>query len=769
MTSYQSKLKLLINNLYPLTFIFFFFFSVSKADISCEGLNTKINKLNLIEINFKKNRKWITNLYEKYTLSKFHEKELNSSFFLNKKYKQYFKANINFYFNDNINCTLPASIRTHGDYNDHIDYIDGNIISSLKVKLEKGNINNIVSFVLFLPDTRKGDNEIFLTNFFRELGFMAPRTTYKNVLLNTRKHKFIFQEFIGKEFIENNQKIEGPIIEGHEVFELLPNNISSPEARHEFAQKKPYLSRVSNSEWIKDSDEKFIASLNAINAMNLIYMKDPSLIKDKSEVSSVLDIDHTLLSKFENKKNNIFEALMSASNSTHGLSRDDRRFYYDSIYDEFNYIYYDGSSFILTDYKTDPDSITGKSKLGAEDAIHLIDTLDINLFKEKLRNGGIKINEYNFELIIESIVKRLEKIKKSNIKKKDYLLKKSFFNNYQNNFYKDEKLIFIDYQEIENDYKFIFTQCDIKIKNCEILDNLNLEDRKKILDLSFKNNSKERRNIYVNKSLDEYKDGSIKRKKIGIKDFKNINTNDGILIATNKYVSLKIDDENKELIINNLSWQARTVIYKSVLKNWKIKMNNSNIENMLEPKIFNKNNLTGCLTIIDSELNNVSIYADDSKCEDSVNFIRSNGLVKNISIKNSIRDALDADFSNLYFENIYIKNSFNDCLDFSYGDYNLKNVEVDNCSDKGISVGEKSEFKAVNVIIKNSDTGIASKDSSNTSIENLKIFQTKTCLAAYKKKQEFDGGYLNVNKFNCDYYQKKINKDLFSSILINNQ
>ncbi len=791
MISHLSKLKLLINRLYPLLLIFFFLSSVAKADISCEGLDTSLRKLNLIEINFKKNRKWITNLFEHYTLSELHKRQWNINFFLDKKYKKRFKADIKFFFDDNNNCTLPASIRTHGDYTDHISYSDGNIISSLNVKLEKGNINNIVRFLLFLPETRKNDNEIFLSTLMSELGFLSPRTAYKNVLLNSHKQKFIFQEYIGKEFLENNQKVEGPIIEGHEVFEKLPNDARNSKTRTGFAEKKPYLSRVSNGQWVKDSDEKFIASLNALNAMNLVYMKDPTIIRGKYTVTSVMEIDPTLFSKIENKKNNMFEAIMSSLDSTHNLTRDDRRFYFDPIYDEFNNIYYDGSSFILTDYTTDPllydfeiaktytrykkknlnwhPTISEKAKLGADDAINLIKSLDISKLEEKLKNRGLEINEYNIDLVIQAILKRLNKIKKANTETKEYILEKSFFKKFKKYFYTNEKLIFIDYEEAENGYKFLFTQCDIKLENCETLNNLSSKDRQKIINLSFKNNLKEKRNIYVNRSLGDYKDGILKREKTGIKGFNNFISSDGILIATNKHANLKIDDENKELTINNLSWQARTVIYKSVVKNWKIKMNNSGIEKNLDLKIFNKNNLTGCLTIIDSELNNVSIFTDNSKCEDSVNFIRSNGNLNYISIKNSIRDSLDADFSNLDFENIYIKNSYNDCLDFSYGNYNLKYAELNNCSDKGISIGEKSELKADNVIIKNSDTGIASKDSSNTLIENLKIFQTKTCLAAYKKKQEFDGGYLKVNKFDCDNFQKKINKDSVSSVLISNK
>ena len=53
----------------------------------------------------------------------------------------------------------------------------------------------------------------------------------------------------------------------------------------------------------------------------------------------------------------------------------------------------------------------------------------------------------------------------------------------------------------------------------------------------------------------------------------------------------------------------------------------------------------------------------------------------------------------------------------------------------------------------------------NTDDVNLKNF--KTCVAAYKKKQEFNGGYLEINNMNCENYYKEVNIDVNSKILKN--
>lgn len=197
-------------------------------------------------------------------------------------------------------------------------------------------------------------------------------------------------------------------------------------------------------------------------------------------------------------------------------------------------------------------------------------------------------------------------------------------------------------------------------------------------------------------------------------------------------------------------------------------MQSSKINTNKEINIFNKNNLTGCLTIIDTEIENVSLEINGSQCEDAVNFIRSNGSLKNIYIENTMKDSLDADFSDLNFKNILIKNSNNDCLDFSYGNYSIDYAAVDRCYDKGISVGEKSNVKVTRALIQNTNIGIASKDSSDVKINKLQIKNTDTCISAYKKKQEFDGGAIDIKNFKCTNFIKKINKDLFSSIYIKN-
>ena len=234
--------------------------------------------------------------------------------------------------------------------------------------------------------------------------------------------------------------------------------------------------------------------------------------------------------------------------------------------------------------------------------------------------------------------------------------------------------------------------------------------------------------------------------------------NDGVKIND-------VDYENKIINITQLNNKGKIIFTGKEIDSWSI-----NFEGLINDfSINNFRNLTGCITFIDLKVKNISINSNGGSCEDSINFIRVNGTVKNFNSKNSISDSLDNDFSKIIFENINIKNSQNDCLDFSYGNYIILNGIFNKCGDKAISVGETSNVEIENVIINNSIIGIASKDNSSTKVLNGKIRNVEVCISSYKKKQEFSGGIINFKNLDCANFLKRTEKDKFSKIIINNK
>ena len=165
-------------------------------------------------------------------------------------------------------------------------------------------------------------------------------------------------------------------------------------------------------------------------------------------------------------------------------------------------------------------------------------------------------------------------------------------------------------------------------------------------------------------------------------------------------------------------------------------------------------------------MKNIKISASDSNCEDALNFINSNGSIQEVIIKNSFSDALDVDFSKLNIKEMQIFNARNDCADFSYGKYKLIDLKFINCGDKAVSIGEASNVEIKEVFINESKCGIATKDSSILYLHKASIENIETCLTAYNKKQEFSGGIIKVKEINCKNYSKKLDKDNFSEILL---
>ena len=95
--------------------------------------------------------------------------------------------------------------------------------------------------------------------------------------------------------------------------------------------------------------------------------------------------------------------------------------------------------------------------------------------------------------------------------------------------------------------------------------------------------------------------------------------------------------------------------------------------------------------------------------------------------------------------------------------YKISNASLADSEDKGISVGESSNFGSLN-INNDSNIAVASKDDSKTIIKNLEANNVNLCLAAYNKK-EFQGSRIEVSNFNCRNYKER-ETDKQSSIIL---
>ena len=749
----------------------------------CKDSNFFNGEIQSIKIDFHEEKKFITKVSRYYISSK-QEKSLRKK--INKKKRHKAKI-IVFYDNGNF-CEYKAKIRMHGDGLDHIKLINGTPTSSLNVRLENGNIKNITRFILFLPNSRNYDNEIFTTTFFKHLNFLSPRTFKINAKVHNNNVNYIFQESLKKEFLEFNNRIEGPILESKE--DMDKSNLE--------------MSRVSNIEWIKDNKNKYQISLNSIKDYNFSLLKSYKFRKIAGD--ETIRLDRLDFAEEEFEMISTFDALMYALGAAHGLSYDDRRFYYDPIFSVFEPIYYDGNSNILSRINYDFTSgkfkkklkswklikdphlnissnldrpevnryrnptVTYSAKYGAVKANDLVKKIDINLLlNELIKNGFTSITYQELKKLISYITFRLDLISTAEVYDKNIELEGSLYLKYENKMKLQES--------INDDFKLIFKkneknsvldgnieECNYQLSFCKKY----LISKKEVNKLLEQKKLNSKKSIFLNFTKNNYKSGNLNKNKETVKNnFKEIKISDNLKIYVNKDVQVSFDKKKKIIDLNYFSNLGRTIIFDSKIDTWTIKMNN--LSKNKNNEFDNIYNLTGCLTLIDSSIKNIKIFGNNFNCEDTVNLIRSNGSLNYIEIKNAKSDALDADFSQLTFKNLDISNSYNDCLDLSFGNYTIESTNLKKCGDKSISIGEKSNISINNLKTENSNTGIAVKDSSYANINNVFMSNLDTCLSVYNKKQEFNGGTLKIKNFKCQNTKNKIYKDSRSILVIENE
>lgn len=688
-------------------------------------------KIKNLSIDILDQRKWHKNLYRAILEE--------DRVFLKKKYKKRFKAKLILYYSAKQKCELNAMVRLHGDESQH--YVKSP--PSLSVKIKDGNLNNFTDFILFRPDSKGADDEIFTSTLAKYLGFISPDTFYVNVSFNGKIFKYLLQERAAKELIESFKMREGPLLEGDERH-VYDEKIDQKEI---FKMAKG-LVRMDNSNWAIKSKSNLDISLNILENLNYVYQDHLINLNNNStkyfyNFDLIKNISDESLEKLE-----MYHVFLYSIKGVHGLVYHNRKFYFDYINNIIHPIFYDTDSRILTfkkkaNFKLKKELILEKDLSDrVNELLYLIDNISIDIFRKELEIKGLKISE-------EKILKTFLRIKNnlniiSNLEIKNNLAKqnKRLFETVG-----DLKHINIGFY---NKKTKILEYCDLYLNSCE-KEMLSSKNLKKLVEqrLRTKNNVDI---VFVSNDKVEYKKNTLK----------------GINSIENKYSKVRLDDfnvyfknalieknlEEKVLKIKAQSPNDIVVISGKKVEDWKIYYNGFYpTKTFLYPFGF-----TGCLNILAKEISIKEIKVSNANCEDAVNFIRTTGDVKNLQIDNSFSDGIDADFSNINFKNIIINKSLNDCADFSYGNYSIENINVKNCGDKGVSVGEASNVNIQNLKAYNSNIGVASKDSSNVNLKSADFFEVESCISIYNKKNEFNSASLKMqNNLYCKnklYVQK---------------
>jgi len=394
-----------------LLFFFLFFilncsFSLANIEPYCNNIipQNSLHKIDetppkIIEIKLQENRKWQKNIYEMIKSI-----SINSWVNIPKKYKKKFDATILVKFNNEIKCSFKARIRQHGDISDHIEVVRGHINQSLDVDLKTGHINGITDFKLFIPKTRKNpEDEIILTELLREFGFLAPRTSFVKVKRDNQIYKMLFQEKNEKEFLEYHKRREGPIFAGDQKY-LYDDSYGLGMYGVELQ-----LPRQTNAKWATKSLQHENISLHALTKLSKFYLLNKYKYNgaNHSLPGIHLSLDNNLLAPNNPNqilKLDIWNVIIFAANGHHGLGPHNRKFYWNSINNYFEPVYYDGDLNIDDDYR---------ERTGME-----ISNLPQDNFLNGIKAAKIKIKQINIENFFKKIKFRRSSLSKNQVKKK---------------------------------------------------------------------------------------------------------------------------------------------------------------------------------------------------------------------------------------------------------------------------------------------------------------------------------------------------------------
>ena len=655
-----------------------------------------------------------------------------------KALRKNFRANVIVEYNFG-SCTYKAKVKQNGDMRDHIDFQDGGKpIRSLTVKLKDGNILNAVNFKLLIPETRNNLNEILGSIIMRELNFISPETFQVKVNLNNVETLMLFQENAKKELLERNLRREGPIFEGDESI-LWSEGMNGLEKLVQIS-----LSRLTNPKWFLKGESSQQIVIHSYLQLQRAYL-------EKTSQYFVLP-NKKSLKKFED-----FSFLNIAMNGSYGLLDNNRRFYFNSLTDQFEPIYYDGNLQFLE---------LKENNLDKKKAISIAGTMRV--FTEELEfSKNYKfphIDKFEGQNFIKKISKKFEKRVIGNDANKNIFLKKSIFNLKKNLIYLEKYLngretyFANNIQNLDSNSDYIEKLIDYGI-NQENISLIGLDNKN--FSIKFRNNKKititpyELSRIFSKNILSEKRTVFLPTVS-SLKNFKNssqINQENFLngFITYSEGMRINIDKENKKIDIIQ-SKPTEWVFFKDInFIDWKVNFTGKikNTSKLDQTQRFNENGLTGCVNFYNSYFEGTSLNAEGGGCEDSINIVSSKGLINTIIVKNAYADAVDFDFSNLKIKKVIINNAGNDCLDVSSGNYEVASSSLKTCKDKAISVGEKSVFKINNVNIDTAAIGISAKDFSTVILDDGNMVNVKVCVESAQKKQEFGGGFVAIKKNIC--------------------
>ncbi len=153
--------------------------------------------------------------------------------------------------------------------------------------------------------------------------------------------------------------------------------------------------------------------------------------------------------------------------------------------------------------------------------------------------------------------------------------------------------------------------------------------------------------------------------------------------------------------------------------------------------------------------------------DDFLNIVRTNFSIQDSLFKNSLADALDADFAKGTILRSRFNKIGNDAIDVSGSEIEITDVHISNVEDKAISAGERSNINLTQCTIEGAELGLTSKDGSLISGQDIDIKNSTLGIVAFQKKPEYEGGHIDISNVVLDRVQMDYLLEKGSSLKLN--
>ncbi len=180
--------------------------------------------------------------------------------------------------------------------------------------------------------------------------------------------------------------------------------------------------------------------------------------------------------------------------------------------------------------------------------------------------------------------------------------------------------------------------------------------------------------------------------------------------------------------------------------------------------------LTGAVTFFDADVTVQDSLLWGNTAEDALNIVHSTFALHHVTIRDTLSDAFDGDFTSGTVTGCLFEDVRGDALDFSGSTVEVRDTMLRRIGDKGVSAGEASTLTVRGVTVDGAGIGLASKDKSILTAHGSAISNVHHAhLAAYVKKPVYGPATLEAHGVVLDGPDERIIVQQGSTVLVNGQ